>query len=88
MKTEAREKNEVRGLLPLTGIVDIKKHRASSHCHLYDVVIYHQFNVRPYPGRLYPKKPLKEVKQLLSQGNFKPNVLSERLFNKILEKEE
>ncbi|WP_242359032.1 hypothetical protein [Lactococcus petauri] len=85
MKTKMlREKNAARCNVQLTGIVDIKKHRASSHCHFYDVTLYHRLNSHPRTGKLYPKKTLKEVKQLLSQGNFKPNVLSERLFDKIL----
>ena len=89
MKTKRlKEKNEACCKIQFTGVVDIKKYRASSHCHLYDVTVYRRSKAHPQAGLLYPKKTLEEVKQLLSQGNFTPNVLSEQLFHKILSKQD
>ncbi|WP_270324741.1 hypothetical protein [Lactococcus petauri] len=62
------------------GIIDVKKHFATSNCPIYDVVLYSNFKDYPHAGLLYSKIKFEEVKQILAQGEFKPTPLSEVLF--------
>lgn len=64
------------------GIIDVKKHFATSNCPIYDVVLYSNFKDYPHAGLLYSKIKFEEVKQILVQGKFKPTPLSEVLFYK------
>lgn len=64
------------------GLIDVKKHFATSNCPIYDVVLYSSFNDYPYSGLLYSKIKFEDVKKILAQGNFKPTPLSEVLFYK------
>ncbi|QSR03136.1 hypothetical protein J0J36_10430 (plasmid) [Lactococcus sp. LG1074] len=64
------------------GIIDVKKHFATSNCPIYDVVLYSNFKDYPHAGLLYSKIKFEEVKQILAQGEFKPTPLSEVLFYK------
>ena len=66
----------------MNGLIDIKKHFATSNCPIYDVVLYSNFKDYPYAGVLYSKIKYHDVMLLLEQGNFKPTPLSEVLFYK------
>lgn len=66
----------------INGLIDVKKHFATSNCPIYDVVLYSSFNDYPYSGLLYSKIKFEDVKKILAQGNFKPTPLSEALFYK------
>ncbi|WP_285012568.1 hypothetical protein [Lactococcus formosensis] len=71
----------------INGLIDVKKHFATSNCPIYDVVLYSNFSEYPYSGVLYSKIKHREVMLLLEQGNFKPTALSEALFYKKFQKE-
>ncbi|KXT59244.1 hypothetical protein [Lactococcus sp. DD01] len=47
------------------GIIDVKKHFATSNCPIYDVVLYSNFKDYPHAGLLYSKIKFEEVKQIL-----------------------
>lgn len=65
-----------------SGFIDIKKHFATSHCPLYDVILYPRSRKTACAGVPYLKLNAEEVKRLLSQGNYIPTPLSESLFYK------
>ncbi|WP_347981631.1 hypothetical protein [Lactococcus petauri] len=69
------------------GLIDVKKHFATSNCPIYDVVLYRNFKGYPHAGLLYSKIKLEEVKHILAQGKFKPTPLSEVLFYKKFQEE-
>lgn len=66
----------------INGLIDVKKHFATSNCPIFDVVLYDNSKAYPQSGLLYSKIKFEEVKKILAQGNFKPTPLSEALFYK------
>lgn len=75
-------KEATEGTRKPRGVIDIKKHYATSNCPIFDIVLYTNLKQTPQAGQLFSKIKFEEVKSIIQQGNFKPTPLSETLYYK------